>query len=157
VCLDDRLAGTIDTGCDAAHPVCELGSAGESDDRCVACEDDRPAGTTDWGCNTDATYCDSSSGAPSCVECVRIEDCAGVELCCAGVCINPGATTAVDDRYTTSINTTLTVSSPANGVLANDSGPDGATLSVTLGATTPTGTLTLAPDGTFTYVPLTGY
>ena len=61
---------------------------------------------------------------------------------------------AVDDGYSTSQDTTL-VEPALTGVLANDSDPDGDPLSVT---PTPvsgpsSGTLTLATDGSFTYVP----
>ena len=49
-------------------------------------------------------------------------------------------------------NTTLTVSAP--GILANDSDADGDSLTAVL-ATGPTkGTLSLSPNGAFTYVPV---
>ena len=65
---------------------------------------------------------------------------------------------AVDDGYSTPQDTTL-VEPALTGVLANDSDPDGDPLSVT---PTPvsgpsSGTLTLATDGSFTYVPTGGF
>jgi hypothetical protein len=58
---------------------------------------------------------------------------------------------AVDDLYATDRLTTLTV--PAPGVLDNDSDADGDALSVTLTASPSIGTVSLNPDGSFTYVP----
>jgi len=60
--------------------------------------------------------------------------------------------TAVDDSYSTSDNTPLQVSQ-VNGILSNDSDPDGDTLTVT-SFTRPThGTLTLQQNGAFLYEP----
>jgi VCBS repeat-containing protein len=60
-----------------------------------------------------------------------------------------------NDNFTATKNTTLTINAP--GVLANDSDPDGNPLSVTVVSTTTHGTLTLNPNGSFTYTPNTGY
>jgi hypothetical protein len=64
------------------------------------------------------------------------------------------APVAVNDSYTTEVGTTLTV--PADGVLDNDSDSDGDTLTPTLVAGPSQGTLTLSPDGSFTYTPNAG-
>jgi len=59
---------------------------------------------------------------------------------------------AVDDSYSTAMNTTLNVSAP--GVLANDSDPDGETLTAGLvGGGTSHGTLSFFTDGSFIYTP----
>jgi VCBS repeat-containing protein len=60
-----------------------------------------------------------------------------------------------DDAFATEIDEPLTVS--GLGVLANDYDPDGDPLIVTLVTTTQHGTLTLSPDGTFTYHPDQGF
>ncbi len=62
---------------------------------------------------------------------------------------------ASNDSYTTLEDTTLTVAAP--GVLANDVDPEGAPLTVSLIAAPAHGTLTLAANGSFTYVPAANY
>jgi hypothetical protein len=64
------------------------------------------------------------------------------------------APVAVNDSYTAEVGTTLTV--PADGVLDNDSDADGDTMTSTLVAGPSKGTLTLSPDGSFTYTPNSG-
>lgn len=59
--------------------------------------------------------------------------------------------TAVNDSYTTAEDTPLSV--PAPGVLGNDSDMEGDVLTATLQTAPTTGTLTLNPDGSFTYTP----
>ncbi len=66
------------------------------------------------------------------------------------------APVAVADNYGVGLDTQLVIST-AQGVLANDMDPDGPTLTVQLVATTTHGTLALAADGSFTYMPQTGY
>ena len=60
--------------------------------------------------------------------------------------------TGTADTASTAANTTLTV--PARGVLANDSG---SALTAALNTTAAHGTVTLASDGSYTYVPETGF
>lgn len=62
---------------------------------------------------------------------------------------------ARDDFYTTTEGTPLSV--PAPGVLANDSDPDGDSLTAQLVAGPSNGTLVLNPDGSFTYTPNAGF
>lgn len=62
---------------------------------------------------------------------------------------------ALDDSYSTPQDTALTRAAP--GVLANDSDPEGATLTAQLASTTTHGTLTLNADGSFSYTPAAGY
>ena len=62
---------------------------------------------------------------------------------------------AVNDAYTTPMNTTLTV--PAPGVLANDSDPNGDPLTAGMPTNPANGTLNLSTNGGFTYTPNTGF
>gem|GEM_PF-6990008 len=62
---------------------------------------------------------------------------------------------ASGDTYTTNENVTLTI--PANGVLSNDSDADGDSLTAILDSTTSNGTLTLNNNGSFSYVPTSGF
>ncbi|HIK14585.1 MAG TPA: tandem-95 repeat protein, partial [Leptolyngbyaceae cyanobacterium M33_DOE_097] len=72
----------------------------------------------------------------------------------------PAAPVATDDQYNTSLNTGLTVTATTLGVLNNDTdldtSPASLTASVTSSVTSQGGTVTLNPDGTFTYTPPTG-
>jgi VCBS repeat-containing protein len=61
------------------------------------------------------------------------------------------APAAADDAYSTDEDTTLMVAAP--GVLGNDSDPDGNPLTATLVTGPAHGTLTLNPNGSFTYTP----
>ena len=70
----------------------------------------------------------------------------------------PVAPTAADDTFTTEFNKALTV--PASGLLANDFDPDGPALTVTgVTAVSPAGagTLSVNPDGSFTFTPTRGF
>jgi VCBS repeat-containing protein len=62
---------------------------------------------------------------------------------------------ATADAYGTRKNTALTVSAP--GVLSNDTDTEGQALSAVLVAGPTNGTLTLNPDGSFTYTPAVGF
>ena len=62
--------------------------------------------------------------------------------------------TAVNDTYTTPEDAPLNV--PAKGVLANDTDPDGDSLTAVLVANANHGTLVLSPNGSFTYTPTAG-
>jgi Ca2+-binding RTX toxin-like protein len=59
--------------------------------------------------------------------------------------------TTVNDSYSTSINTPLTV--PAPGVLSNDNSNGGGAMTAGLVSTVSNGTLTLNANGSFTYTP----
>jgi VCBS repeat-containing protein len=58
---------------------------------------------------------------------------------------------AVDDQYLAAQGSTLTVASP--GILANDNDPEGDPLTVILVSPPDVGTLTLTPQGSFSYTP----
>lgn len=65
------------------------------------------------------------------------------------------APVANNDSYTAIEDTVLTI--PASGVLANDTDPDGNPLTAVLVTGPAHGTLTLNPNGSFTYTPATNY
>ena len=67
------------------------------------------------------------------------------------IVINPIAD-AANDSYATPLNTTLNVGAP--GLLANDAGPG---LTVTTYTQPSAGTLTVNPDGSFSYIPPAGF
>jgi VCBS repeat-containing protein len=62
---------------------------------------------------------------------------------------------AVNDAYSTSVNTTLNISAP--GVLSNDTDANGDTLTAVLVSSVSHGSLTLNSNGSFNYIPSTGY
>jgi VCBS repeat-containing protein len=63
---------------------------------------------------------------------------------------------SVADTYSTPVGTALTVTA-ANGVLKNDSDPEGKTLTATVVSQPANGTLTLNSNGSFTYTPNAGF
>ncbi|MCA9245735.1 MAG: tandem-95 repeat protein [Planctomycetales bacterium] len=66
------------------------------------------------------------------------------------------APVATADSYTASQDTQFSVTA-AQGLLASDSDADSDTLTASLVTSTSNGTLTLAADGSFTYIPATGF
>ncbi|MEW5928318.1 MAG: Ig-like domain-containing protein [Gemmatimonadota bacterium] len=70
------------------------------------------------------------------------------------ITVNPvvDAPVATNDAYSTNEDTPLSKSA-AEGVLANDSNPEGGTLTAVLVSTTTNGVLSLSADGSFTYTP----
>ncbi|MHB8899982.1 MAG: Ig-like domain-containing protein, partial [Thermoguttaceae bacterium] len=64
--------------------------------------------------------------------------------------------TAVADSYSVNVDGTLTTTT-TNGVLANDTSPDGGTMTATVVTQPSHGTLTLNTNGTFSYKPTSGY
>ena len=69
--------------------------------------------------------------------------------------VNDDAPVAVNDNYSVDENAILTIAVP--GVLANDSDPDGQTLSVTIESEPSHGAVNLSADGSFSYTPAAGY
>lgn len=66
------------------------------------------------------------------------------------------APTGVADEYSMSEETTLTVDA-ANGVLKNDTDPEGDAMTAVIETSPSSGTLTLNPNGSFTYVPAANF
>jgi hypothetical protein len=95
-------------------------------------------------------YTTSSADVPSVSLAVASND----DTATATTAVN-GVPVANGDSYATPANTTLSVS--AQGVLANDTDPDGDTLSATVVSGPSDGTLALAADGSFEYTPDPGF
>ncbi|HUG69286.1 MAG TPA: Ig-like domain-containing protein, partial [Pirellulaceae bacterium] len=66
------------------------------------------------------------------------------------------APVAVNDGFTTMVDQTLVINAAA-GVIANDSDPNGDSLTVTLQSSPANGAIALSGDGSFTYTPNTGF
>ncbi len=62
---------------------------------------------------------------------------------------------ATDDSYSITVDTTLDIGAP--GVLENDNDPDGDPLTAVKDSDPSNGTVTLSQDGSFTYIPDTGF
>lgn len=65
--------------------------------------------------------------------------------------------TANDDNYQVQVGQTLEITDPSNGVLGNDSDPEGDPLTASVESGPMSGNLTLNNDGTFTYDPDAGF
>lgn len=66
-----------------------------------------------------------------------------------------GSPVATDDTFSVNQDAVLTIAAP--GVLANDTDPDGNSLTASLVAQPGHGTVTLASNGSFSYTPTTGF
>jgi VCBS repeat-containing protein len=79
-------------------------------------------------------------------------------LATATITVNPvnDKPTAANDAYSTNEDTTLTID-PAGGLLANDSDVDGDPLTPTVTSQPLHGTVTVNPDGSFSYMPAANY
>ena len=64
---------------------------------------------------------------------------------------------ATGDSYSTTQDSALSITDPADGVLANDADPDGDSLTASLVSGVSSGTLALNADGTFDYTPDSGF
>ena len=62
---------------------------------------------------------------------------------------------AINDAYTTDVNTTLSVAAP--GVIANDLSADNGAFTASLVDNAAHGSVALNPDGSFTYTPMVGF
>lgn len=73
--------------------------------------------------------------------------------------IVPAPPVAVNDSYSTQVNTALNVTATWDGVLGNDTDPRGLALLVSSNTNPSHGTLVMSPtkNGTFTYTPATGF
>ena len=62
-----------------------------------------------------------------------------------------------NDSYTVTHNQTLSITATSSGVLGNDTDADGDSLTASLVSNVQHGTLSLSPNGTFTYTPNAGF
>lgn len=72
-----------------------------------------------------------------------------------GMPIRSGTPSTIDDAYTMSANTVLTV--PAPGLLANDSANGGGTMTAQIVSNVSAGSVSLSLDGSFAYTPPAGF
>jgi len=152
-CFDSAPAAQVDNGCVTGAPICDEGvDAG----RCVTCQDSNNGNGVDLGCSNFTPFCEVAIGGVFvCHECRTNDDCVGEEVCDEGICVDLGTTVAVQDDYTTSLNTPLAVASVDQGVLKNDILPTGtaATVSLVTAPAQTSGVLVLNADGTFLFTP----
>lgn len=105
-----------------------------------------------WTCVNRTTSLQVASGTGSVASFTNpmTSTAAGTDVVCTFItAVLPKAN---NDAYSTTIGTTLTV--PATGLLVNDTG---ASATVTANTATAHGTVTVAADGSFNYVPTAGY
>lgn len=94
--------------------------------------------------------------------CTSARECLAGQVCTGGVCAAQGGgpvdgtPVAAADAYGVSAGAALTVPAPG-GVLANDADPDGDTLTAEKATDPSHGIVFLAQDGSFVYVPVSGY
>ncbi|MDB5897815.1 MAG: hypothetical protein JWP41_1417 [Ramlibacter sp.] len=89
---------------------------------------------------------------------VRVTDASGLfatQEFAVAVARRNTAPVSVNDSYATTVGSTLVVGAP--GVLANDSDANADRLSASLAVSASHGTVTLSADGSFRYVPVSGY
>jgi hypothetical protein len=94
--------------------------------------------------------------------CTSARECLAGQVCTGGVCAAQGtgavdgAPVAAADAYGVGAGAVLTIPAPG-GVLANDADPDGDPLTAEKAADPSHGIVFLAQDGSFVYVPVSGY
>ncbi len=105
-----------------------------------------------------AAACDYAPGG----RCASSADCAAGEVCASGICA-PGtpppsnqAPAAAPDAYAGAADAILEVPK-SSGVLLNDADPDGDPIAAERVARPSYGIVYLAPDGSFVYVPYSGF
>ncbi len=177
----DTTQGGVDLGCDEGLPACDVAPLSgttpicvectldadcasnlcdEATRTCQACQDTAAGSGRDDGCSEATPICDVSvPGEETCEACLTDGDCEDDEQCRGGTCQPGEAVIALDDRYDTAFGAALTVAT-ANGVLRNDSGPNGATVQVRLVRATNTatqGSVVLAAEGGFVFTPVAGF
>jgi len=123
-CVDDATAPTVDSGCSAATPVCDVGGLLDDPDcvqclvttdcaaglacngahQCVDCVNDKGAGQIDTGCTTDLPACDGTV----CHECDVTADCDAGDICSNHTCVDCAATASTSD-----VDPGCTVAAPA--------------------------------------------
>ena len=97
------------------------------------------------GVSYNITITSQPGPSSTCADAVRFVYVSGINL----------PPTAGADGYTTNEDTSLAV--PAPGVLGNDTDPENDALTAVLNTNVSHGTLTLNPDGSFSYVPATNF
>src|SRR6056297_917790 len=156
---DDAYATTRNAALivDAANGVLENDVDPDGDPLTAVLESDVSGGTLTLASDGSFTYAPNPDFVGTDSFTYRASDGATTgNLATVTIAVTNGVPGSVADAYDTPRNATLTV--PAvDGVLANDTDPDGDPLTAVLVEDVGSGTLTLAPDGSFEYVPAAGF
>ena len=156
---DDSYATDQGTTLTVAAPGVLANDTDADADELAAIQQSSPSnGTVIWGGDGSFTYTpeDAFSGTDSFTYWAT-DGLAHSDIATVTITVNPvnQPPVAADDSSTTNEDTPLTVAAP--GVLSNDSDPDGDALTAVLATGPADGSVTLSPDGSFLYIPVSGF
>ncbi|HSP28773.1 MAG TPA: Ig-like domain-containing protein [Ilumatobacteraceae bacterium] len=158
VAADDNYSTPHDTALVIAAPgVLGNDTDADADALTVTLDTDVTNGTLTLNSNGSFTYTPDAGyvGSDSFIYDVSDGN-GGTDQATVTIDVTNAAPVAGNDSYSTDVDVPL-VRSAATGVLANDTDTDGDTLTVTVDTDVTNGTLTLNPNGSFTYTPDAGY